>query len=87
MIRPQVGELWFHKYETGKIILILETGIHANLDSATFKVSPSILEKCRVRRVAGYRSNRSIEGRMSTHMILKYYAPHEVETQTQTDKK
>jgi len=87
MIRPQVGELWFHKYETGKIILILETGIYANLDSAKFKTHASILEKCRVRRVAGYCSRRSIEGRMSTHMILKYYAPHKTETQNQTDKK
>jgi len=86
MDKPQVGELWFHKYETGKIILILETGIHANLDSATFKVSPSILEKCRIRRL-GAHSSRLTEGRMSTHMILKYYAPHKVETQTQTDKK
>lgn len=86
MDKPQVGELWFHKYETGKIILILETGIHANLDSATFKVSPSILEKCRVRRL-GTHSSRLMEGRMSTHMILKYYVPHRTETQTQTDKK
>ena len=86
MDKPQVGELWFHKYETGKIILILETGIYANLDSATFKVSPSILEKCRVRRL-GAHTSRLIEGRMSTHMILKYYAPHRTETQTQTDNK
>ena len=86
MDKPQVGELWFHKYETGKIILILETGIYANLDSATFKVSPSILEKCRVRRL-GAHTSRLIEGRMSTHMILKYYAPHRTETQNQTDNK
>ena len=87
MDKPQVGELWFHKYETGKIILILETGIYANLDSATFKTHPSILEKCRVRRVAGHRSGSMVNGRMSTHMIMKYYAPHRTETQNQTDKK